>query len=228
MSREASGAGVWIGIAAVVGGVFWLAYPKPGSRAAAPVAAATAAATPSTVHSPAARECAETIEQKKALYVQLLDARKFWDARLALEDCPYLLNDPTLIAMKNGASRLSYLVTINNAKEAAYTRLGAIATLRTDFPADAVQFDALEARLRPLADQDAAKETKRAAAAEKARRRKEGVRLGMTQEDVLASSWGRPSRVNRTTYTFATHEQWVYDGGGYLYFKNGILETIQN
>jgi hypothetical protein len=55
-----------------------------------------------------------------------------------------------------------------------------------------------------------------------------GVTIGMTQEDVLASSWGKPSRVNRSTYSFGVHEQWVYGGRNYLYFKNGILTSIQN
>jgi flagellar basal body rod protein FlgB len=58
--------------------------------------------------------------------------------------------------------------------------------------------------------------------------RKEGVSLGMTADEVKASSWGRPERVNRTTNSFGVREQWVYGGGGYLYFKDGVLRTIQN
>ena len=64
-------------------------------------------------------------------------------------------------------------------------------------------------------------------AAELARRRKEGVTIGMTQREVLLSNWGRPRLVNRTTTALGTREQWVY-GGGYLYFDNGVLTTIQN
>ena len=41
------------------------------------------------------------------------------------------------------------------------------------------------------------------------------------------SSWGKPRKVNRSTYTFGVHEQWVYDGG-YLYFEDGKLTSIQN
>jgi SOS-response transcriptional repressor LexA len=33
--------------------------------------------------------------------------------------------------------------------------------------------------------------------------------------------------VNRTTFARGVHEQWVYDGG-YLYFEDGVLTTIQN
>ena len=72
-------------------------------------------------------------------------------------------------------------------------------------------------------------EAERAAAAraEAAFKRKQGVHLGMTREDVLASSWGRPRKVNTTTNVYGTREQWVYDGG-YLYFQDGILTSIQN
>lgn len=77
---------------------------------------------------------------------------------------------------------------------------------------------------------DAAKAEKLAkhfAAAEKARKKREGVRIGMSQQDVVDSNWGRPKDINRTTGSYGTHEQWVYDGG-YLYFENGTLKTIQN
>lgn len=62
---------------------------------------------------------------------------------------------------------------------------------------------------------------------EAARRRREGVTIGMTQEDVLASNWGRPQSRNISQYSFGTHEQWVYGGGQYLYFENGILKSMQ-
>lgn len=65
--------------------------------------------------------------------------------------------------------------------------------------------------------------------ADLARRKREGVALGMTQQQVLESNWGRPSRVNRTSTARGTHEQWVYsDGRGYLYFQDGILTAVQN
>lgn len=72
-----------------------------------------------------------------------------------------------------------------------------------------------------------AAEQARVAAAEKARKKREGVTIGMTQQNVLDSSWGKPRDVNRTVSAYGVREQWVYDGG-YLYFKDGILTTIQN
>jgi hypothetical protein len=87
----------------------------------------------------------------------------------------------------------------------------------------------LERSKKDLADRLAAEKQDRIdKAADRARRKKEGVRIGMSQEDVLSSSWGRPERVNRTTYSFGTHEQWVYGNSQYLYFENGVLKTIQN
>ena len=56
---------------------------------------------------------------------------------------------------------------------------------------------------------------------------KKGVNIGMSMQDALASTWGKPNKVNRTTTATQTREQWVYDEG-YLYFVNGILTTIQN
>ena len=61
----------------------------------------------------------------------------------------------------------------------------------------------------------------------KAEKKRQGVRIGMSEQDVLDSSWGRPSKVNRTTTRYGVREQWVY-GGGYLYFEDGVLTSIQN
>ncbi|MBI3044981.1 MAG: hypothetical protein HYY78_19355 [Betaproteobacteria bacterium] len=70
---------------------------------------------------------------------------------------------------------------------------------------------------------------KKELAAERAKRRSEGVSVGMTKQEVLMSSWGRPQHVNSTTTTRGTTEQWVYGGRNYLYFdESGRLTTIQN
>lgn len=55
-----------------------------------------------------------------------------------------------------------------------------------------------------------------------------GVSIGMTRAEVLASNWGKPQRVHRTTNTFGTSEQWIYGGHNYLYFQDGVLTSIQN
>jgi hypothetical protein len=86
--------------------------------------------------------------------------------------------------------------------------------------------DAL-ARARVAAEAASKKRLAQVEADARAQRRREGVSIGMTQADALASSWGRPEKVNRTTTVRGEREQWVYPGG-YLYFENGILTAIQN
>ncbi len=78
-------------------------------------------------------------------------------------------------------------------------------------------------RLRQIFDAEVAK----AAKADLARRKKEGVSIGMTKQEVLESSWGRPRKVNSTHTALGVREQWVYDGG-YLYFTNEVLTAVQN
>lgn len=73
-----------------------------------------------------------------------------------------------------------------------------------------------------------AEERARKEVEEKARKKSEGVRIGMSKQDVLDSSWGKPYDINTSTGSWGVHEQWVYGGGNYLYFENGILTSIQN
>ncbi len=54
-----------------------------------------------------------------------------------------------------------------------------------------------------------------------------GVKVGMSEEQVLASSWGKPSAINKTITSGIVSEQWVYPGYNYLYFSNGVLTVIQ-
>lgn len=62
----------------------------------------------------------------------------------------------------------------------------------------------------------------------KAMKKTQGVTIGMSQQDVLDSSWGKPQRVNRSTNKYGVREQWVYGPGNYLYFENATLTSIQN
>jgi hypothetical protein len=58
-------------------------------------------------------------------------------------------------------------------------------------------------------------------------KKSEGVSIGMTMEDAIASNWGKPRKINRTIHANTVREQWVY-GNGYLYFTDGVLTSIQN
>ncbi|MGM9598963.1 MAG: hypothetical protein ACI3VY_03485 [Faecousia sp.] len=56
---------------------------------------------------------------------------------------------------------------------------------------------------------------------------KKAPEIGMTMDEVLASTWGGPNKRNKTETVYGTHEQWVYNDRGYIYFDNGIVTAIQ-
>lgn len=58
-------------------------------------------------------------------------------------------------------------------------------------------------------------------------KRRGGVAVGMTAKQVLETCWGKPERVNETLTGTASHEQWVYKGFNYVYFRNGVVTSIQ-
>lgn len=54
------------------------------------------------------------------------------------------------------------------------------------------------------------------------------VMIGMTQEQCL-EAWGKPSHINKNINAFGVSEQWVYSmSNSYLYFEDGVLQSIQN
>jgi len=59
------------------------------------------------------------------------------------------------------------------------------------------------------------------------RLKSEGASIGMSQEEVLQSMWGRPEKINRSVYRSGTREDWAYGIGNHLYFDDGRLSAIQ-
>jgi len=53
------------------------------------------------------------------------------------------------------------------------------------------------------------------------------VKIGMGKKECILS-WGKPEKINKTILGNVVSEQWVYSTSSYLYFKNGILTSIQN
>ncbi|WP_339169917.1 hypothetical protein MKX75_13135 [Paenibacillus sp. FSL R5-0341] len=51
--------------------------------------------------------------------------------------------------------------------------------------------------------------------------------IGMTAAEMRISSWGTPKKINKTTYEFGIHEQWVYSDYRYVYLEDGIVTAIQ-
>lgn len=103
------------------------------------------------------------------------------------------------------------------------------AKIKADADAKAkAEQEALEAKAK--AEQEA--KDAQALAEQKAQAKTQGVRIGMTQQQVLDSMWGKPEQINRTTTAFGVSEQWVYGMNSskmnFLYFENGILTDIQN
>ena len=57
-----------------------------------------------------------------------------------------------------------------------------------------------------------------------------GVYIGMTEDQLWRSMWGKPTSINRTVTANNIREQWVYRGGkqeGYIYLTNGVVTAIQ-
>jgi hypothetical protein len=52
-------------------------------------------------------------------------------------------------------------------------------------------------------------------------------RIGMSEEEVLASCWGKPQNRRRTGVEGLMRDQWIYGDGRYLYFDNGRLFAIE-
>lgn len=90
-------------------------------------------------------------------------------------------------------------------------------------PARVSEFAKLKTQLEKSIEREEVRQRKAIAA----RKRSEGVTIGMSKDDVIASSWGRPESINKSIYSFGVHEQWVYGGRNYLYFEDGRLTSIQ-
>lgn len=50
--------------------------------------------------------------------------------------------------------------------------------------------------------------------------------IGMTETEILNSTWGAPKRKNKTTTSYGTSVQWAYDKG-YITFSDGTVSAIQ-
>jgi hypothetical protein len=49
----------------------------------------------------------------------------------------------------------------------------------------------------------------------------------MSEEQVLASCWGKPKSRRRVGVEGLMRDQWIYGEGRYLYFDNGRLFAIE-
>lgn len=51
--------------------------------------------------------------------------------------------------------------------------------------------------------------------------------IGMTKTEVENSTWGKPTKINKTTTSYGVREQWCYSNYKYIYFENGVVTSIQ-
>lgn len=173
------------------------------------------AASP-TASAQAPHPCEANQRQITEQYEHLMAQGEPWKAFLEAARCAKATGSQHWSALEQKAVAADRQLTIANPKASAAERLQAIDSLRT---ADSRAAEAHAALYKRLQKQEAAALAKL--------KRSQGVSIGMSQQDVRASSWGKPERVNRSHYAFGDREQWVYGGGNYLYFQNDTLTSIQ-
>lgn len=212
--------GVAIALLAVIGIISSLLGDAAKQRQEAADAAAEKARVAAS-HARCVSERASTLDKAQSAMAGNQPAR----AVTALEPCAALLSGD-----------LEVQTVLKSARVAMHRAIAMDTSNTVDARVDAVfkvqLFDNEEfRRLGPLLESLRKLQQKQRAAdmrAEAAMKRKRGVTIGMSQADVLASAWGRPEKVNTTTNAYGVREQWVYGNGNYLYFRDGILTSIQN
>jgi hypothetical protein len=192
--------------------------------------ARTTAAVEAQRHAAEAKrlECETKLPAQKSEYEALLNQGKFWDAAERIRSCTETLKRPELESLVRAAEIKSHMADINNPKLPPRNKATAMELLIRDYPEVGRKYEGQPAKLIALAERQDAASLVAAQRAEAAKKRSQGVRIGMLKVEVLASSWGRPKSINTTTTAFGEREQWVYGGNNYLYFNNGVLESIQN
>jgi hypothetical protein len=161
-------------------------------------------------------KCRAAVATYTATYESLFKQRRYLEAANFLRECAEATGEPAFSKAVAAADIADYQATADDPKESIFNRILSLEKLRSEHPEAYKSHAALHVRLE-----------KQQAAAVAAEKRKNGVSIGMSKEEVLASSWGKPRKINSSHYAWGTHEQWVYDGG-YLYFEKGILTSIQN
>jgi hypothetical protein len=165
--------------------------------------------------------CNAELHNRLTEYDRFIAQKQYWNAYLQLNKCAEILNRDELRAKSSDADVMERQSIIANPKATQREKADAMAVLVRDYPA---KFSHLVEKMETLNKKLDADDKKHI----KAERRKEGVFIGMTMQDVRDSSWGRPESINRTTFANSSREQWVYGLRNYLYFKNGVLSSIQN
>jgi hypothetical protein len=169
------------------------------------------------------KTCLDELPNRKTEASKHEKAGRFSDAAAALLPCLALLNDTALTAEFERLEFKDKIKAIKNPRASVVERRAAMLAIESKFPAEVENLKPFFIQIK-AAEQNQEKIKKQVLARE---RKSQGVAIGMSKEEVLASSWGKPKKINTTTTALRTREQWVYDGG-YLYFTNELLTSIQN
>lgn len=171
--------------------------------------------------------CRRRRGEMTASYERLLAAAKPWEAARAFEDCHIALDSKDLKDLVS-AAELQYLMkTAGDPKGAPKERVSSIEAMQRDHPEDARRFEKNLPALKAKLAATLAAEQRASMQANAAARKKTGVSIGMTADEIRGSSWGRPEKINKTILPGHVNEQWVYPGDQYLYLEDGILTAIQ-
>ncbi|ADU99282.1 hypothetical protein [Alicycliphilus denitrificans] len=168
-----------------------------------------------------AAACMASLAEKQAQYSSLFQQARFEEAAEVLKRCSVVTNAPELREKIAAALAQPYVRVLDDKTATLQDKQSALRSLDSISNAIAEPYQQVVRNLE-------LKEEERRAAAERKRKKSEGVSIGMSKEDVLASNWGAPERINRTTTSYGVREQWVYGSQNYLYFQNDVLVTIQN
>lgn len=179
-------------------------------------------------------DCQSSRAQAAAEYQQLIGEHP-WDAAKVVRECALFLKDKELMEMLQEAEVKGYGYQIQDKSLGLETRLKSIELLAADYPDQAQKYQKLKQQMEMAVEgedrRQAAESQRLSKLAEKreaAKRKSQGVSLGMTPDEVMASNWGRPRRVTRSQSSYISTEMWDYGYPNFLYFVNGRLEQIHN
>jgi hypothetical protein len=199
----------------------------PATKPAATVAQQLVAPAAPLVN-PDIEKCRAEKAQLKVAYDQKVHKKEYWPAAGVVRKCANITGDSEFKQMVAEAELDDYWKSARDKALSPRDRELALDKMEREFPKESQEQATTVKQLRAQVSADLKALEKKEAAQLAAEKRKKGVSIGMTQADVLASSWGRPESINKSHYASGTHEQWVYGSGSYLYFENGILSSIQN
>lgn len=216
-------------IAVITGAVWWFAT-EPERRIRDEAARTEAAAQASAERVKAARVLQKEVCNAKR-QDQLIDFKRMLttDPRAAadiIRPCALALDDAELLSSVKTAEVAWYEKAINRSDASLVEKIASIDEFAKRHLVEAKQYERSRARLDAQVKKEETQRERQEQQRELASRKSKGVVIGMTEKEVLQSSWGRPESINRTTNSFRVSEQWVYGGRNYLYFQDGYLKPI--